>query len=165
MKLDVLKRLQWPEHKDVLAQRNSDIKKYAQNSRGKQQQMPNVDIILDSKRRKYLPFAKLSLWVHSNLKLDKYDSDEIQQLQTVLKLEAPDVAPSVICNKGAMTNVLPLYHPYTLIQPHSTIAFRYTPIRLSTNDNVSSPRHSTIITEFTHHGFLCCLVLEFDLKK
>ena len=58
MKLDVLKRLQWPEYKDVLALRNSELKKDAMISRGKQQQVPDVNIILDSKKQKYYSFAQ-----------------------------------------------------------------------------------------------------------
>ena len=47
MKLDVLKKLPWPEYKDVLAFRSSLIKKDALISRGKQQQVSDVNIIFD----------------------------------------------------------------------------------------------------------------------
>ena len=57
MKLDVLKKLPWPEYKDVLTFRNSELKKDAMISRSKQQQVPNVNIILDSKKQSYYPFA------------------------------------------------------------------------------------------------------------
>ena len=70
--------------------RNSEIKKDAMISRGKQQQMPDVNIILDSEKQSIFPFAKLNLWMKS-FKLDKYDSAEIERLQTTLKCDAPNV--------------------------------------------------------------------------
>ena len=91
MKLDVLKRLPWPEYKDVLTFRNSELKKDAMISRSKQQQGPNVNIILDSKKQIYYPFPHLKLWMRSKFKLDKYDPAEIERLRTVLKRDAPDV--------------------------------------------------------------------------
>jgi hypothetical protein len=164
MNLDVLKKLPWPEYKDVLAFRNAELKRDATISRSKQQQVPKVNIILDSKNQIYLPFANLKLWVQLAFNLDKYDRNEIERLFGMLKFKAPDVALFSIRKEGTMTHILPLYRPYTLIQPNSIIAYRYNPDILSSNDNFSSSRHSTIIAEFFYQGSVHCLVLEFDLK-
>lgn len=164
MNLDVLKNLSWPKYKDVLAFRNSELKKNAMISRGKQQQMPNVSIILDSKKGEYLPFAKLKDRMQS-FKLGKYDHGEIERLQNTLKRDAPNVVLGVIHKEATMTNVLPFHRPYTLIRPNSTIACIYNPNKLSPNEIASSSRYSTIIAEFTHHGSICCLVLAFYLKE
>ena len=89
MKLDVLKRLPWPQYKDVLAFRNSELKKDAMISQGKQQ-IPDVNIILDSRKQNYYPFFLLKPWMQS-FKLDKYDPAEIERLKKTLKREAPNV--------------------------------------------------------------------------
>ena len=60
MKLDVLKSLPWPEYKDVLAFRNSELKKEAMISRGKQQ-VPNVSIILIQGNKAIIPFFSSKL--------------------------------------------------------------------------------------------------------
>ena len=64
MKLDVLKNLSWPKYKDLLTLRSSEHKKKAMISRGRQQ-IPNVTIILDSKKGQIYSFTKLNHWMQS----------------------------------------------------------------------------------------------------
>ena len=167
MKLDVLKSLPWPEYKDVLAFRNSRIINDVQISRRNQQLTPNAKVTIDSKKGMYLTFAQLKVWVQLRFKFSKYDPAETERLFDALKLFAPNVALFWIRKDETMTNVLPLYPPYTLIQPNSTIAYIYDPAKLSLLNNVSSPkpRYSTIIAELSHQGSIYCLALEFDLRN
>ena len=84
--VDVLKSLPRPEYKDMLNRRNSELEKDAMISRRKQQ-VPDVIIILDSKKQKYCSFANLKLWMQS-FKLDEYDPAEIERLTITLKRDS-----------------------------------------------------------------------------
>jgi hypothetical protein len=163
MNLDVLKKLPWPEYKDVLALRNSRIKNDAMISRSKQQ-VPNVNIILDSKKQIHYPFPLLKLWMHSKFKLDKYDPAEIERLRTILKRDAPDVTLYEIHKTETLTHVLPFHRPYSLIQPYSIIARRYGSTVLSSINMIHTSQYSTTIAEFIHQRSVHCLLIEFDLK-
>ena len=162
MNLDVLSRLQWPHSRDLLSFTGTSIGTFSAQLREERSNQSNVIIKLDLKGVKSITFAHLMRWVQC-FDLSRYDPARLKSFREQLNLDYPGIYLSKIHKLGAKTNVEPLYHPFVLIPPDTTIAFRYDPGVFIPLEKVTSTQHSTIITNFGHQGSTYCLVLSFGI--
>ena len=123
----------------------------------------NAIINLNSTTQHNMSFADLKRWIQGSFSLDKYDSAQLKALRVALHKSPLDIRLYKIHKLGSMTHVLALHDPFELIPPNIPIAIRYDINSLESENTITLPKYSTIITNFEHEGTTCCLVLSLNI--